>query len=696
MRAVGTIPPRKAPSSAEPGSEPVALAALCVAVLVGQHVAARASRDALFLSTFDASSLPSAMLVAALVGLVTVFGTAQAMARFGPGRVVPLLLVLSGVIHLVEWRLLAASPRAAVVLVYLHVSIAGGVLVSGFWSIVNERFDPHVLRKIAGVLSAGAASGGLLGGLAARVFVTSHGFGAMLGALGATALVAGAGSFRLARGSASAPVPAERELTPSGTGATSGSYLGKMAALVALVGLSSAVVDFAFKTQISSELRSGPELVRFFALFYMVVSVVSVLFQLTLSRFMLSSLGLGAALAALPATVAALGLVGIAVPGAVVLSLLRGSGVVLESSLFRAAYEPLYAPLPLREKRSKKSLIDVACDRIGEVFGSGAILGAAAVAPALGLRAGLGVAVLASLVAVWLSHRLKEGYVAELAHSLKSGRLNLVEDPHGDKTTRLTLSQTQLELDRDALLRQIEELRAGTLPLSLPSAASERAMAFLSGDHERVVQALRAGPLEPELVSLVIPLLEDDHTAEAAVDALRAVAVRVPGQLVDALLDPALPQKLRRRLPRVLRSAPHPRAVRGLAEALLDPEREIRLRAALALRDLAEQHQELRPPQRLLLQAAQRELEADPDRAYEIVFMLLSLSLESEALDLAQRALGSGDPKQRGTALEYLEQVIPEPIRSGIWPYLQAGRPLSKSPARRAADIENELRRSFG
>jgi ATP:ADP antiporter, AAA family len=693
MGVAGTIPSRRASPGGPARVESVALAALCLAVLVGQHVAARASRDALFLSTFDAASLPSAMLAAALVGLVTVLGTAQAMARFGPGRVVPLLLFVSGGVHLVEWRLLDAYPRAAVVLVYLHVSIAGAVLVSGFWSIVNERFDPHTLRKSAGVLSAGAAAGGLLGGLAARVFVTSYGFGAMLGALGASAVVAALGSFRLSRG---VSAPAGADVAPANTGTTRGSYLGKMAALVALVGLSSAVVDYAFKTSVSSELRSGPELVRFFALFYMVVSVVTVLFQLTLSRVMLSSLGLGAALATLPATVAALGLLGIALPGAVVLSLLRGAGVVLESSLFRAAYEPLYAPLPLREKRSKKSLIDVACDRLGEVLGSGAILAAAAVVPSLGVRAGLGVAVLASLVAVWLSHRLKEGYVVELAHSLKSGRLNVGDEALGDKTSRLTLSQTQLELDRDALLRQIEELRGGPVARSLPSAASERAVALLSGDHERIAHALRAGPLEPELVSLVIPLLEHDQTAEPAVDALRAVAARVPGQLVDALLDPALPQKLRRRLPRVLRSAPHPRAVRGLAEALLDPEREIRLRSALALRDLAEQHQELRPPQRLLLQAAERELEADPDRAYELVFMLLSLALDREPLDLAQRALGSGDQKQRGTALEYLEQVIPEPIRSAFWPYLQAGRPLANAPARRAVDIENELRRSFG
>ena len=37
-----------------------------------------------------------------------------------------------------------------------------------------------------------------------------------------------------------------------------------------------------------------------------------------------------------------------------VMVVLRASGVSLETSLFRAAYEPLYAPLPVSQKRATK------------------------------------------------------------------------------------------------------------------------------------------------------------------------------------------------------------------------------------------------------------------------------------------------------------------------------------------------------
>src|SRR5688572_2129547 len=145
---------RRQPSS-------TALAAACAALIVAQHVAARALRDGLFLSTFGAGELPKVMLAAAAVGLAAVIGSAHVMARFGPRRALPGLLVLSSVLYAAEWKLLAYQRDLAVVLIYLHASIAGGISVSGFWSIANERFDPFVLRRIAGFLAAGSAMGGL-------------------------------------------------------------------------------------------------------------------------------------------------------------------------------------------------------------------------------------------------------------------------------------------------------------------------------------------------------------------------------------------------------------------------------------------------------------------------------------------------------------------------------------------------------
>jgi hypothetical protein len=707
------------------------LAATCAAILISHHVASRACRDALFLSHFPATELPKVMLAAAVFGLPLVLVLSRAVARVGPGLLIPGFIALSGGLHALEWMLLARAPGVAATVLYLHATVATGIAVSGFWSLVNERYDPHTVRRATVSIAAGSGLGGLAGGLFARYYGVYAGPGAMLPVLTGISLLAAVVMRALSRPrTASAAERPESTHTRSASGS---SYLRSIAVLVVLTGLSSALVDFVFKVQISAAAPSGESLVIFFSVFYTVTSVASVLLQLSLARWVLADLGLGFALAAMPTALFGLGLLGMVLPKAWVFVLLRGTSKTLETSLFRSAYEPLYAPLPVGQKRATKTLIDVAGDRLGEAVGSGLVLAVAFYAPALATPVGLTTAIVAALVCIVLSRRLERGYVSELAASLKSGRITLNLADAKDATTRLTLSQTQLELDREALLRQIAELRARAEPAgtaadpkipATPPARMTRIAELESGDVARVLAALGGPPLEPELVSLVIPLLEHDATADAAGQALRKVVPKSVGQLLDALLDPSRPLVLRRRLPRVLRVYPHPRVVRGLGDALEDPEFELRYRAGLALREVVRQKASLRPAKNVVLRAAEREVEAShavwkartaalaaeqdgdeigpsrasvlPDRALDHVFTLLGLAFDSEAIELARRALSAGDPKLRGTALEYLEHVVPEPIRAGIWPYLQAGRPPKAAAERSPSEIVADLRRSMG
>jgi hypothetical protein len=57
------------------------------------------------------------------------------------------------------------------------------------------------------------------------------------------------------------------------------------------------------------------------------------------------------------------------------------------------------------------------------------------------------------------------------------------------------------------------------------------------------------------------------------------------------------------------------------------------------------------------------------------VFTLLALVLPSEALRIAFRGLHTDDQGLRGTALEYLESVLPPEIRDRLWWVLADGRP---------------------
>jgi hypothetical protein len=61
-------------------------------------------------------------------------------------------------------------------------------------------------------------------------------------------------------------------------------------------------------------------------------------------------------------------------------------------------------------------------------------------------------------------------------------------------------------------------------------------------------------------------------------------------------------------------------------------------------------------------------------RSLEHVFTLLALVLPPETLRLAFHGLHTQDPHLRGTALEYLATILPEPVRDKLWPFLEAER----------------------
>ena len=73
-------------------------------------------------------------------------------------------------------------------------------------------------------------------------------------------------------------------------------------------------------------------------------------------------------------------------------------------------------------------------------------------------------------------------------------------------------------------------------------------------------------------------------------------------------------------------------------------------------------------------------------RSLAHVFTLLALVLPAEPLQIAFRGLHTDDQHLRGTALEYLEGVLPPPIRASLWPYLEDRAHRSGEDAAARAD----------
>jgi hypothetical protein len=75
------------------------------------------------------------------------------------------------------------------------------------------------------------------------------------------------------------------------------------------------------------------------------------------------------------------------------------------------------------------------------------------------------------------------------------------------------------------------------------------------------------------------------------------------------------------------------------------------------------------------------------------VFTMLSVVLPTVPLQIAYRGLQADDAALRGTALEYLEGVLPRDIRERLWPFLETttARP---GPVRSREEVLADLMQS--
>lgn len=721
----------------------VTVAVVTAVIMIAFQMAAKATRDALFLSSYDVSALPRMVMLSALVSVLVAFGASRWMTAVGPARLVPGAFAASGALLLIEWLLVADYRGGVAVLLYLHYGSLGAVLISGFWSIINERFDPRTAKRYVGKIAAGATVGGVIGGLLAERVAVLASVEAMLPILAAlhfvcSGLLLGA---RRARERADARSGVARKPDVAAPGASGlrtiagMPYLRGLVALVLLVTMADVLIDYVFKVRATDAFADGERLLRFFAVFYTGVSVLTVAVQAVGSRFALQRLGLTRTVALLPAGVGLGSLGALAVPGLASATALRGTEFVFRNGLYRSGYELLFTPLAAEQKRSTKALVDVGGVRLGDMAGAAVVQVILLVAGTLAATTILGMAAGVSLVAVIVALGLRGGYVRTLERSLLSRAVELDLDEVQDATTRTAMLQSIGTLGLTHIRRAppTDEMEREAAAVSAPSrvTASEppldpvmrRILDLRSRDAPRVRAALTSGPLTPALVAHAVPLLAWDEVVSEALTALRRVAAEAAGLLVDHLVDRNEEFAVRRRLPLVLAASPTPRVVDGLFWGLEDQRFEVRYRCGRALSHLLELNPKLTLDRERTFAAVVREVQVDrgvwqshrlldsmedeewspvvdevlrerASRSLEHVFTVLSLVLPRQPLKVAFRGLHTDDAMLRGTALEYLETALPETIRAALWPFLEDTRAATQRESRPTDEILSDLLQS--
>ncbi len=709
----------------------VIAATTCAVIVIASQIAGKAARDAIFLQQFEVTNLPLLLAVSSALAIGTTFYFARHLSRGAPARIVQLANAGSAVLLVAEWLLLDRAPRPVATIIYIHQTLLGPILVSGFWSIVSESFDPRTARQVIGTIGTGATIGGLVGALLAERVAAMIGTQFLLPTIAGLQVLA---VWRLAAMGAhgTAAVVAKREgdaehvnlrseIKDVASKIVSHSLLRKLALITVTVTVAAALLDYVFKAMVSGAVKKPDDLARAFAMFHGGVGLLTALLSWLLGQRALQKWGLARTLATLPGSVILFGALALVAPGVGTFILLRGSENVVRNSLYREAYEVFYTPLRVDERRATKTIIDVGVERFGDVVGGLLVIVILAVAiesTAVLLAGAIGLSVVGVMIALQAQH----SYVEALERSLADHAIDLTGSENQDRTTRRTL---ELMAHRSS----------GTMPAARSSRwpfrggkrgppergvldpTLKRLGELTSGDAARIKAALASALLSPASLAHATPLLARADVVKEVRQAITHVARAYVGQLIDAMRDAQLPAAARAELPSLIAATRSKQGAGGLLACLDDAEFDVRYLAARALLEMRELDPELPIDKETVFQGVRRELAVEPERWKELVntpaeslpgtaamsraathlSALLALALPAEPVKTAIHGMWSDDPALRGVSLEYLENVLPPDIRERIWVLLQIElpEPATASVKRSFEELRAHLLQKF-
>ena len=254
------------------------MATVGAAVMIAQQVASKAVRDGFFLTEYSVTVLPYMMLASAAVSFAVALVFGRLMGAFSPREVVPRMFGVSGLLFFVEAGLAEVAANTVAAVLYIHIGAFGVAVISGFWSVINERFSPCAAKPAIGRIAGGAAAGGVIGGSLTYSF-SELSFQNLLLCFGGLNVACGVLVAQAARG-----MTYEERANPNASlfkgleVIARKNYPRAIAVVVCCGAVITGLTDYAFKAEVDAVHEKGL-LIGFFAAFYATTGVLTFLVQ---------------------------------------------------------------------------------------------------------------------------------------------------------------------------------------------------------------------------------------------------------------------------------------------------------------------------------------------------------------------------------------------------------------------------------
>lgn len=349
--------------------------------------------------------------------MVPLFGAL--VSRLPAMRFVPLIYRLIALSMLVFGVLIAQRIAAVTVgrVFFVWISIYNLFIVSIFWSVLVDRFSSEQGRRLFGFIAAAGTLGTFIGPLLAATMATN--LGPMALTVAAAVLLECAVRCYRALLSRTASQSGSRWLDERRMGGSMlagitlilrSRYLMGLVLFMLLHTSAATLLYFEQGRIVAGSYADVASRTQFFAVVDLIVSALTLLFQLLLTAPLIRLIGIGGALVALPlATIVAFSAMALApVPATVALA--QGLRRAVEFAIVRPAREVLWTVVSREEKYKAKNVIETLVYRGGDAASGWLSAGLTALGAGFGLVAVVIVpfAGLWGWLCLWLARRQEQ------------------------------------------------------------------------------------------------------------------------------------------------------------------------------------------------------------------------------------------------------------------------------------------------
>ncbi|MGD9346969.1 MAG: Npt1/Npt2 family nucleotide transporter [Candidatus Aminicenantes bacterium] len=373
--------------SIKPGEETlVVLLFSCFFLITAPHTIIKALRYADLLQKMGPEGLPLAYLSAAVVTGLVVLLHSKIRVRFS-GHVLMIsslvFFVVTGlVLHIVLQTDVGSASSFLSYVYWVWAGVLVTVLVTQFWLIVIEVFNPREAKRLIGFCGSGGILGGILGGLLAGFFTRSNLSNGLLplacGLLLACIFVVRA-IFVLWQRSPSLKKQIEEKndsfksqkfgFRDSFNAVRRNKYLGYIAVLIVISVVVSTFIDFHFSTAVHGVYFTKEGKQAFFGLFYAGLTTFAFFLNILLTHRLLKSFRIRFTLLLTPIALFVGSLLVLFAPFALLPAIvIKGSDESLGFSLQQSVRELLYIPVSSELKLKAKPFIDMFINRFAKVL----------------------------------------------------------------------------------------------------------------------------------------------------------------------------------------------------------------------------------------------------------------------------------------------------------------------------------------